>query len=77
MTTQVANNKEGNEVPNKVFGLLNAYRDKEELEKEKVLDPNKIEQSALDRMPTPTGWRILVLPYMVSLLLACMLTCIQ
>ena len=36
MTTQVANNKEGNEVPNKVFGLLNAYRDKEELEKEKV-----------------------------------------
>jgi hypothetical protein len=41
MTTQVANNKEGNEVPNKVFGLLNAYRDKEELEKEKVLDPNK------------------------------------
>ena len=64
MTTQVANNKEGNEVPNKVFGLLNAYRDKEELEKEKVLDPNKIEPSALDRMPTPTGWRILVLPYM-------------
>lgn len=30
---------------------------------ERVLDPTKIEQSLLDRMPEPTGWRLLVLPY--------------
>ena len=27
------------------------------------LDPSKIEGSLLDRMPAPTGWRILILPY--------------
>jgi co-chaperonin GroES (HSP10) len=30
---------------------------------DKVLDPEKIEGSILERMPQPTGWRILVLPY--------------
>jgi len=30
---------------------------------ERVLDPSKIDKSLLDRMPDPTGWRILVLPY--------------
>ena len=25
---------------------------------ERVLDPTKIEQSLLDRMPEPTGWRL-------------------
>jgi len=28
-----------------------------------VLDPEKLDQSILDRMPQPTGWRMLVLPY--------------
>ncbi len=28
-----------------------------------MLDPTLLEQSILDRMPQPTGWRILVLPY--------------
>ena len=28
-----------------------------------VLDPTKIPQSALARLPQPTGWRLLVLPY--------------
>lgn len=27
------------------------------------LDVSKIEQSVLDRMPVPTGWRIIILPY--------------
>jgi len=27
------------------------------------LDPDKIEGKLLDRMPNPTGWRILILPY--------------
>ena len=30
---------------------------------EKVLDPEKITGSLLERMPQPTGWRMLVLPY--------------
>lgn len=29
----------------------------------KVLDPDAINGSLLERMPNPTGWRILVLPY--------------
>ena len=29
----------------------------------KVLDPEAISGSLLERMPNPTGWRILVLPY--------------
>jgi chaperonin GroES len=30
---------------------------------DRVLDPSLIEKSLIDRMPNPTGWRILVLPY--------------
>lgn len=30
---------------------------------ERVLDPSKLPQSALERLPQPTGWRLLVLPY--------------
>ena len=30
---------------------------------DRVLDPTILEQSVLDRMPQPTGWRMLVLPY--------------
>ena len=29
----------------------------------KVLNPDAIDGSLLDRMPSPTGWRILILPY--------------
>jgi len=29
----------------------------------RVLDPNLLKKSLLDRMPNPSGWRILVLPY--------------
>jgi len=39
--------------------LQNAYVKPEEV----VLDPSKIEASVLERMPKPTGWRILILPY--------------
>jgi co-chaperonin GroES (HSP10) len=49
------------EVPSKVEGLLNAYKEEQEISK--VLDPNSIEKSTLDRMPSPTGYRLLVLPY--------------
>ena len=29
----------------------------------KVLDPTLLDKSALERMPTPTGWRMLILPF--------------
>ena len=32
-------------------------------EEERVIDPTKLPESALARMPQPTGWRILILPY--------------
>ena len=32
-------------------------------EAERVMDPSKLPESALERMPQPTGWRILILPY--------------
>jgi co-chaperonin GroES (HSP10) len=39
--------------------LTNAYVAREE----KILDPEKLEESAFGRLPRPTGWRMLVLPY--------------
>lgn len=46
--------------PQQNNGLLaEAYVDAEDV----VLDPDKIPESALERLPTPTGWRILLLPY--------------
>jgi co-chaperonin GroES (HSP10) len=32
-------------------------------ESDRVLDPTKIPDTVLGRMPQPTGWRLLVLPY--------------
>ena len=31
--------------------------------KKNILDPDLIDKSLLERMPAPTGWRILILPY--------------
>ena len=31
--------------------------------KDRVLDPDLLDKSLLDRLPQPTGWRILVMPY--------------
>jgi co-chaperonin GroES (HSP10) len=39
--------------------LESAYVEKENL----YLDPSKISSKAIDRLPQPTGWRILLLPY--------------
>lgn len=30
---------------------------------ERVLDPTKLDKSLLERMPGPTGWRVMILPY--------------
>ncbi len=32
-------------------------------QKDRVLDPSLIEKPLLDRLPQPTGWRVLVMPY--------------
>ena len=32
---------------------------------ERVLDPSLLDKSILERMPQPTGWRILILPYIL------------
>jgi co-chaperonin GroES (HSP10) len=32
-------------------------------QEERVLDPELLNKSLLDRMPSPSGWRLLVLPY--------------
>ena len=32
-------------------------------EDKRVLDPSLLDKSVLERMPQPTGWRMLVLPY--------------
>ena len=39
--------------------IAQAYKEKAEL----VLDPDSIGENLLDRMPSPTGWRLLILPY--------------
>ena len=39
--------------------VAEAYVDPEE----RILDPEKLDASLLARMPQPTGWRMLVLPY--------------
>ena len=42
--------------------LKSAYVDPDDV----VLDPTKVEDSVIARMPQPTGWRILCLPYRKS-----------
>jgi co-chaperonin GroES (HSP10) len=45
--------------PSSVVSLKNAYIKAQE----KILDPDKLDKSSLERLPKPTGWRILILPY--------------
>jgi hypothetical protein len=51
MTTTVTT-----DIPSIHEGLKDVYQDKEVVEK--VLNPNSIDKSTLDRMPQPTGWRL-------------------
>lgn len=43
----------------KTTSVTDAYTKPEE----RVLDPTLLDKSLLERMPNPTGWRLLVLPY--------------
>ena len=47
-----------NEIPSQVLNF-----DKIKSEETKVIDPNNLPANLVDRLPQPTGWRILVLPY--------------
>jgi len=42
--------------------LDNAYVD----QSDRVLDPELLEKPLLDRLPQPTGWRVLVMPYQTA-----------
>ena len=46
------------EIPNQVLNF-----DKIKSHETKVIDPTNLPASIKDRLPQPTGWRILVLPY--------------
>jgi len=46
-------------LPSSVVSLKKAYVPP----KQKILDPDKLDESSLERLPKPTGWRLLILPY--------------
>ena len=52
-------NKSQASKPEDVVSISKAYVKVDD----RVLDPDKLDQSSLERMPSPTGWRILILPY--------------
>ena len=47
------------EAPSNVASIGSAYVEPDS----RVLDPSLVEKPLLDRLPQPTGWRILVMPY--------------
>ena len=47
--------------PKRTEGLEKAYKNEEEVSK--VLDEQSIDKKLLERLPNPTGYRLLVLPY--------------
>ena len=47
--------------PKRTGKLEDSYKPEEEVST--VLDPKAVDDNLLDRLPTPTGYRLLVLPY--------------
>ncbi len=45
--------------PDNLVSIKSAYIKPED----KVLDPSKVDMDTFERLPDPTGWRILILPY--------------
>jgi co-chaperonin GroES (HSP10) len=56
---QKAEKIEKEKKPEAVKEVENAYTEASK----RVLDPSLLDKSFLERMPQPTGWRILILPY--------------
>ena len=52
---------ESTEIPKETKSIEDAYKNEEEVSK--VLDERTIDKSLLDKLPTPTGYRILILPW--------------
>ena len=52
-------NKEKSEAKAETDSLKSAYVDANE----RVLDPSLLDKPLLERLPQPTGWRVLVMPY--------------
>ena len=52
------------EIETQKYALLDKYVNKEDVKK--VLDPSKMDITVLERLPKPTGWRVLILPYTMS-----------
>ena len=52
-------NKEREEAKADSSSLEGAYVDA----KDRVLDPSLVDKSLTERLPQPTGWRVLVMPY--------------
>jgi len=52
-------NKERSEKKSDLPSVEGAYVNPQE----RVLDPSLLEKSLVDRLPQPTGWRVLVMPY--------------
>jgi co-chaperonin GroES (HSP10) len=51
------------EIPKTVLGLEEKYKEENKIqEKKESLNPENI-KSVIDELPTPTGWRLLVLPF--------------
>ena len=51
------------EIPKTVLGLEEKYKEENKAEEKKEsLNPENI-KSVIDELPTPTGWRLLVLPF--------------
>ena len=62
---KTAKKKEKEEdIQSKKFELLDKYVNQEDVKK--VLDPSKMDLTVLERLPKPTGWRVLILPYSMS-----------
>ena len=61
---KAATKKKEEEIETKKFALLDKYVNKEDVKK--VLDPSKMDTTVLERLPKPTGWRVLILPYTMS-----------
>ena len=61
---KAATKRKEEEIETQKYALLDKYVNKEDVKK--VLDPSKMDITVLERLPKPTGWRVLILPYTMS-----------
>ena len=59
-TTQTSSDSK--EVPKTKLALEEKYKEQDKIEQSKIVDETNV-ASIQDELPTPTGWRLLVLPF--------------